>query len=245
MSEEMVSDPAESTPSGDAVNSLIGSQEAEPVELGEGEYFLAENIKGSGDKPDWYLGDKYKSVADQAKAYTELQKKFGGFTGAPQDGYKAPEGVDPEDDAYKAFSEFAAKNNMNQELFNEGFEFYKTALGVSEEVSAESELAKLGDNAEQRIGQIETFLKNNVKDASDYEEIQNMATDAKSIMLIEKMMQVLAPKKLPIDGGEHPEGLTMEKIMELSMKKNENGQYLRSVDPAFNAKIEKMMQSMG
>lgn len=245
MSEEMINDPAENTPPGDSVNSLIGSQEAEPVELGEGEYFLAENIKGSGDKPDWYLGDKYKSVADQAKAYTELQKKFGGFTGAPQDGYKTPEGVDPEDDAYKAFSEFAAKNNMNQELFNEGFEFYKTALGVSEEVSAESEIAKLGDNAEQRIGQIETFLKNNVKDASDYEEIQNMATDAKSIMLIEKMMQVLAPKKLPIDGGEHPEGYTMEKVLEMSMKKNENGQYLRSVDPAYNEKIEKLMQSMG
>lgn len=244
MSEETVTDPAESTPSGDSVNSLIGNQEAEPVELGEGEYFLAENIKGSGDKPEWFNDGKYKTILDQAKAYPELRKKLSGFTGAPES-YEAPEGVDPEDDAYKAFSEFAAKNNMNQDLFNEGFEFYKTALGVSEEISAESELAKLGDNAEQRIGQIETFLKNNVKDAADYEAIQNMATDAKSIMLIEKMMQVLAPKKLPIDGGEHPEGYTMDQVLEMSMKKNENGQYLRSVDPAYNAKVEKLMQSMG
>lgn len=224
--------------------SLIGGQEPEPVELGEGEYFLADNVKGEGEKPEWYLGDKYKSVADQAKAYTDLQKKLGGFTGAPES-YEVPEGIDGEDEAFKAFSEFAAKHNMNQELFNEGFEFYKTALGVSGEVSVEAEMQKLGDNAEQRIGQVETFLRNNVKDAADFEAIQGMATDAKSIMLIEKMMQVMAPKKLPIEGGEHPEGLTMEKIMEMSMKKDENGRYLRSIDPAYNAKIEKLMASMG
>ena len=67
--------------------------------LNEGEYFLSDGIKGSGDTPDWYKGDKYKSVAEQAKAYTELEKKFGGFTGAPKDGYSGPEGIEG-DDAY-------------------------------------------------------------------------------------------------------------------------------------------------
>lgn len=223
--------------------SLIGGHTPEPVELGEGEYFLAENVKGDGEKPDWFNDGKYKTVLDQAKAYPELRKKLSGFTGAPES-YEVPEGVDGEDDAFKAFSEFAAKHNMNQELFNEGFEFYKSALGVNEEFSAEQEMAKLGENAEQRIARVETFLRNNVKDAEDYEALQSMATSAESIMVMERMMKVLAPKKLPIDGGEHPEGLTMEKIMELSMKKDEQGRYLRSVDPAFNAKIEKMMDSM-
>jgi len=43
--------------------------------LGEGEYFLTDGIKGSGDSPEWYKADKYKSVAEQAKAYTELEKE--------------------------------------------------------------------------------------------------------------------------------------------------------------------------
>ena len=54
--------------------------------LNEGEYFLSEGIKGAGDMPEWYNPSKYKSVSEQAKAYTELEKKFGGFTGAPKDG---------------------------------------------------------------------------------------------------------------------------------------------------------------
>ena len=59
--------------------------DASTPELGEGEYFLSDGIKGTGETPEWYKGDKYKSVAEQAKAYTELEKKFGGFTGAPKD----------------------------------------------------------------------------------------------------------------------------------------------------------------
>lgn len=55
--------------------------------LSEGEYFLSDGIKGTGDVPEWYIADKYKSVSEQAKAYTELEKKFGGFKGSPKDGY--------------------------------------------------------------------------------------------------------------------------------------------------------------
>ena len=64
--------------SNDTLQSLVDA--AEPT-LGEGEFFLSEGIKGVGDLPEWYKADKYKSVAEQAKAYTELEKKFGGFTG--------------------------------------------------------------------------------------------------------------------------------------------------------------------
>jgi len=53
---------------------------AEP-QLGEGEYFLTDGIKGAGDRPEWYLSEKYKSVSDQAAAYNELSKKFGAFKG--------------------------------------------------------------------------------------------------------------------------------------------------------------------
>tara|TARA_R110002096_G_scaffold187462_1_gene366846 strand:+ start:4345 stop:4605 length:261 start_codon:yes stop_codon:yes gene_type:complete len=62
--------------------------------LSEGEYFLSDGIKGSGETPDWYKADRYASVAEQAKAYTELEKKFGGFKGAPKDGYSGPEGIE-------------------------------------------------------------------------------------------------------------------------------------------------------
>lgn len=66
----------------DTLTSLV---DAANPQLGEGEYFLTEGIKGAGDTPEWFKADKYKSIADQAKAYTELEKRFGGFKGAPKD----------------------------------------------------------------------------------------------------------------------------------------------------------------
>ena len=107
---------------------------AEPT-LAEGEYFLTEGIKGTGDAPEWYMSEKYKSVADQAKAYTELSKKFGGFTGSPKNGYAIPEGVDDEDELMQALKGFAEKTNMNQSSFDEAWELLIAQSEAVEEVS--------------------------------------------------------------------------------------------------------------
>ena len=134
---------------------------AEPT-LSEGEYFLTEGIKGTGDTPEWYKAEKYKSVADQAKAYTELEKKFGGFTGAPKDGYAMPEGVEQGDELMDALKGFAEKTNMNQSSFNEAWELLIAQGEAVEEVSAEMEMQRLGDNATDRVKTVEQFMKNNL-----------------------------------------------------------------------------------
>ena len=58
-------------------------------------WYLAEGVAGNGEPPEWFRADKYKTLDEQAKAYVELEKRFGAFTGAPKDGvYKInmPEG---------------------------------------------------------------------------------------------------------------------------------------------------------
>ena len=118
--------------------------------------------------PEWYKGDKYKSVAEQAKAYTELEKKFGGFTGAPKDGYAGPEGIESDDALLQELTEFATKTNMSQEAFGEAWELLTAQSEAVEAVSQEQEIAALGSNAEERIKNVEGYLKNNL-DADDYE----------------------------------------------------------------------------
>ena len=93
--------------------------DASTPELGEGEYFLSDGIKGTGDMPEWYKGDKYKSVAEQAKAYTELEKKFGGFTGSPKDGYQGPVGIATDAALLQELTEVATKTKMTQEALGE------------------------------------------------------------------------------------------------------------------------------
>ena len=212
--------------------------------LSEGEYFLSDGIKGSGDTPDWYKGDKYKSVAEQAKAYTELEKKFGGFTGAPKDGYSGPEGIEGDDALLQELTEFATKTNMSQEAFGDAWELLSAQGQAVEQVTQEQEIASLGDNAQERIKNVEGYLKNNL-DAEVYEEVRNLVTDARSIQLVEHLVRATAPARLPIDGGDHPSGMTWADVESEMFKKTDSGQLLRSIDSNHEAKIQKMMQDFG
>ncbi len=215
----------------------------EPLELGEGEYLLADGVKGVGEAPEWFDSNRFKSVDQQAKSYLELEKKFGGFTGSPKDGYKLPEGVDSEDALASEFINLAKELNMSQSGFDKGFELLATQMSVNQEINQEAELAKLGDNASQRIQVLDNALKNKLGDK--YEEVKDLVVDANSIILAEKLMKAHAPVKLPIDGGVHPKGLTWADIEAEMFKKDENGRLLRSTDAAHNSKVEQMMKEFG
>lgn len=216
---------------------------AEPT-LDQGEYFLAEGIKGAGETPEWYKSDKYQSVAEQAKAYTELEKKFGGFKGAPKDGYTAPEGIESDDALLTELTEFAKDTNMSDEAFSRAWELLSAQEQAVEEVSQEMEMQKLGDNATQRLKTVEGFLKNNL-DADTYSAAQELVTTADSVALIEMIVKATMPAKLPIEGGEHPQGLTWSDVEAEMFRKDEKGNLLRSVDINHERKVQQMMASFG
>ena len=227
--------------SNDTLTSLVDA--AEPT-LGEGEYFLSDGVKGVGDTPEWYKADKYKSVAEQAKAYTELEKKFGGFTGAPKDGYSIVEGVEPEDELWQELVSFGERTNMSQSALNDAWEILSAQEQAVEEVSMEMELQKLGDNAVERVKVVEQYMKNNL-DSDTYERVRYGVNSAESIELVEALIKATAPAKLPIDGHIEPGGITWEDIEAEMFKKHENGQLLRSVDQNHERKIQRMMQEFG
>ena len=212
--------------------------------LGEGEYFLTEGIKGTGEVPEWYKAEKYKSVADQAKAYTELEKRFGGFKGAPKDGYQPPEGIEPDDALFAELKTFAEDTNMSQDAFNRAWDLLQAQSEAVEEVSLETEMAKLGDNATGRIKHVEQFMKNNL-DPETYERLRYAVNSAESVELVEALIKSTAPAKLPIDGVVEPGGITWQAIEAEMYKKDENGNLLRSVDRNHEAKIQRMMKEYG
>ena len=212
--------------------------------LEAGEYFLTDGIKGTGEAPEWLNTEKYKSVAEQAKGYAELSKRFGGFKGAPKDGYTIPEGVEKDDALYQELEAFATKTNMNGDAFSEAWELLSTQGEVAEEYNQEVELSKLGDNAQERIKTVEGFMKNNL-DADTYEKARGLVNTADTIELVEMLVRATAPTKLPMEGGHNPEGLSKEAIEAEMFKKDEHGNLLRSVSPEHNAKIAKMWEAFG
>lgn len=227
--------------SNDTLQSLVDA--AEPT-LAEGEYFLSDNIKGSGDIPEWYKADKYKSVSEQARAYTELEKKFGGFTGAPKDGYELVQGVEDGDELWAELVEFGNETNMSQDALHKAWDLLTANETAYEQVSMEDELAKLGDNAGERVKNAEQYMKN-LLDPETYEEAREYVTTADSIALIEILRNASAPQALPIDGVVQPGDVTWEEIEAEMFRKNEHGQLLRSVDVNHEKKIRRMMEEYG
>jgi len=225
----------------DTLTSLVDA--AEPT-LSEGEYFLSDNVKGVGEMPEWYKADKYKSVAEQAKAYTELEKKFGGFTGAPKDGYALYDGVESDDALWGELVEFGNSTNMSQSALNQAWELLTAQEQAIEEVSVEAEMAKLGDNAVERIKVVEQYMKNNL-DSDTYEELRYAVNSAESVQLIEALIKSTAPAKLPIDGHIEPGGLEWADIEAEMFRKDDNGNLLRSVDINHERKIQRMMKEFG
>ncbi|MCP3675272.1 MAG: hypothetical protein GY829_12475 [Gammaproteobacteria bacterium] len=213
------------------------------TELGEGEYFLTEGIKGAGDRPEWYQ-EKFTSVAEQAKSYSELEKQFGAFTGQPKDGYTLADDIDKDDALVVAMTEFAKDINMNQDGFNKGLELLLAQGEAVHEANEESEMALLGDNAEGRLKTIEGFMRNNMS-VEDYEQHRGAVNSASVVMLVESLIKSTAPKKLPIDGGESPTGITLKDIEAEMYKKNEDGQLLRSIDREHESKIQRMLKEYG
>jgi|TARA_R110000868_G_scaffold3181_1_gene21078 hypothetical protein len=217
--------------------------QAQPT-LEAGEYFLADGIKGTGDAPEWLNTEKYKSVAEQAKGYAELSKRFGGFKGAPKDGYTPPEGVEADDALYQELEAFATKTNMNGDAFQEAWELLSTQGEVAEEYNQEVELSKLGDNAQERIKTVESFMKNNL-DGDTYEQARGLVTNADTIELVELLVRATAPTKLPMEGGHNPEGLSWEAIETEMFKMDDNGNLLRSTNISHEQKIQRMMEAWG
>jgi len=232
MSEEANTPPAPTEASGSILN--------QPVELGEGEVWLAEGVKGKAEGLDWYKADKYKTVAEQAKAYSELEKKFGGFKGAPES-YQMPDlggiQLDPEDPLYSQFSEWAKGKNMDQDAFGEAIEMLSTYVETADAIDQKQELEKLGPQAGQLIQQAGRFLDNHFE-GEDLQRARDALTTADSVWLVNKLIGATAPPKLPSEGGHNPEGLTADTLREMANKTNEAGQLLRSVDPAYNRQVQ-------
>lgn len=239
--------PAGPNPPGDPPASLLPppADPNAPPTLSEGEWLVTPTQKGTGTKPEFML-DKFKSLDEQAKGYGELEKKFGAFTGAP-DEYKltVPEGVDGEFDAedplLKAGIEFAKESNMSQEAFDKMVGMWIKHSVDGEAQGKEVEIQALGANADARLQTVNNFLENNL-DADQYKKIEPLMTTAQSIQIVEMLVNATAPKVPPIGGGDNPEGLTKSKLHELRFALYESGPHKGEMktkyDVAYRAEVD-------
>lgn len=201
--------------------------------------------------PEWYRADKYKSVAEQAKAQRELETKLGAFVGAPKDGKYVtpamPEGVegefDMENPVLQHFTKWAAQNQLSQAAYNEvlgmlavyEYSRYPTAAEIKEAIGAD---------ADTRIASVSLWAKANL--TPEQFEAFRAATagpEAATVFKLfeaatEKLRGRATPKVGDTAAGDIPPN-ELEQIREAQAKVNPaTGRRFFDEDPKYRSDLE-------
>lgn len=212
------------------------AQSTESTEAATPSFNYAEGIAGSGEKPAWFKDSKYTTVADQAKAYGELETRLGGFTGKP-DEYSFNEGISAEDSPMlNGLKELGAKYNMNNDMFNDIVSMNLKAEEDAQAAYQAKEIENLGENGQARIDNVNDWLGANVS-----EGLKNFLSDnarsAEDIGFIEEFIK--ASKGQPLADANivaSTSAFTDEGLRELQFAQDERGNRL-SRNPEHRKKV--------
>ncbi len=219
-------------------DSLIDTVESAPAE-----------VDGARDVPEWFRQDKYKTVEDQAKAYAELEKRMGSFTGAPEDDYQVPQvegldaGVMESNPMIAWFKQSAREAGMDQASFER---FVSGYLSTEQEMisnNRQNELAALGDNAKSRLTDLADWGQGNLS-ADQWEIFKGVASTAVGVELLESMIGRTREAKLARDPQvtQSSGHTTAEELRQMRYAKTETGHLRMSVDPEYKKQVDRAYQ---
>jgi hypothetical protein len=159
-------------------------------------WFIDEGIPGSGDRPAW-LTDKFKSVADLAKSYTELEKKFGS---APEDyDMSKSKFIDPDYAPFQDLKQLAKEKRVPQEVMDkmlESFDKYMDEFSLDES----EEIKKIGENAKERLTILDNWAQANLTKDS-YEALTGNLRTADGIKALEELRGKMMTNATVIPNG--------------------------------------------
>ena len=222
-------------------------------------WFWQDEMQGEGETPEWFKGDKYKTVADQAKAYTEAEKRLGAFTGAPEEysldlpeGYELPEGVeatlDKEDPLAVAFTAWGKENNVSQKAFSDMLAMYMDQQVRDYEAmtgTAQAEMERLGDTGASRLDALAKWGKANM-DEELFEKFRSAMVTADAVEAFEYVIGKTRNAQMPDPTNINPNLMATKRqeLLELQDAKDENGKLKWVTDPIHRAKIERLQKEI-
>jgi hypothetical protein len=221
--------------------------ENKDLETGDWYWDKENGVKGTGERPEWLL-DKYDDVKNQSKSYPDLQKQFGGFTGAPKDGYElnvpkeiADSGIviESDDPLVEEYMEFAKSINMSQEAFDGGLKLIgmsKIADGQMLEEVKSAEFEKLGANGQAIIDNIKGWGEANLTPEENAGLLQAFPT-AEALQVGAKIIAMTRPNAtIPIH-VDPVAPMTEADVQAMQFAVDEHGE--RKInDPAYRKEYE-------
>lgn len=222
----------------------------------------AENVPGTGERPDWFNADKYKSVAGQARAAAGLEAKLGTaakMLGAPEGDYELPampEGVegtwDTDDPLLKEWRGVAKELGLSQHAFGVVAQRMSKLLAAEQDADRRSiadALGELGPNVAERLNQVETFIKAKIGDQGFAALDAAIGTDVAGYQALEALLAQLGDAQLSNLPGTSGLGFTKEDIDAERYKKYPEdhrlaGQIIYEHDKAHREKVDGMYKKL-
>lgn len=225
-------------------------RQAEDAQLQVGEqppasWYWADNQPGDGDKPEW-LNGKFKTAEQQAKAYTELEKKFGAFVGAPESydfsstlGQYEGLDYDADSDTFKSLAGLFKENNVNQKFADELMDLWAKDQ-VAQRVTQEDVLEQLGEQGERMVRTIANYGSQNLT-SDELDTLQGMMNTSEQVGLLHKVFvnlwgdpNIANPQAV---NDYMPRQRTMDDVRREIMQLKKEGKYDRTA-------AEKLMQEL-
>lgn len=160
--------------------------EETPQVVQEPNWYLDDNTPGQGERPDW-MPAKYKKASDVGKAYSELEKKLGAFTGAPERYDLSTLEVDENDHIVKEMAAVALEMNMSQEGFQKFLGRFQTAAEASNEGFLEQQVSRLGKDGERELVQFKNALRDNFR-PEEHEVVKEWVRTADDLKVFNRIM---------------------------------------------------------
>lgn len=199
-------------------------------------WYLDEGVPGVGTRPTW-LPDKFKTAADLAKSYSELEKRVG----APPDEYDFSKSkyLDPDYVPFQELKQIAKDRRVPQDVVDKMLESVDKYMDEFT-VDYSEEIKKLGDNAKDRLLTLDNWAKANLSQDS-YLALTSNLTNAESIKALEelrgKMMSTTPQVPNGNDGAVHNAASLEDVKMELQ---NNLAKY--KSDPNYRADLQRRIE---
>lgn len=176
-------------------------------------WFIDEGVPGVGERPDW-LSDKFKTAAEMAKSYSELEKKFS----TPPDDYDFTKSkfIDPDYEPFQELAKYAKDKRVPADVIDKMLETYDKYF---DEFSTDytEEAKKLGENAKERLTVLDNWAKANLSESS-YNALTSNLRSADSIKALEELRGKMMSENTMVPNGNDDGKNTQASLDDLKME---------------------------
>lgn len=199
-------------------------------------WYIDENMPGQGERPAW-LNEKFKTVADLAKSYSELEKRVG----TPPDEYDFTKSryIDPDYAPFQDLKQLAKDKRVPQEVMDkmlDSFDKYMDEFSTD----YEGELKKLGDNGKERLEVLSNWAKANLSKNS-YEALTSSMTNAESIKALEELRGKMMSSSTQIPSGNDGNISSPTSLRDLQLELQTNFEKYKT-DDAYRKDYQKRLE---